>query len=620
MIEERLAEGFLLVFLFPHGALVGFAERLLPFGEGVCFRGEGFGLAALFLEHFREGGGVVFEHFPELLLDAILLVAELLGLALLLLGKLLLRRLVGGVAGHFLRLLSCFFGPVLCFHRELLLAVGEFVEFGNGLVILLGLAHRLREFVEIADGFLDLFTGFFGVGDPLLFRVGDGDHVGFFLGLGEGLVGDLFRLLGLLPEKRGVEGGGDLLEFFTRGFVMPGELTELFFRLFVDLFRAVQLLLGAAHFVAGAFEFLLRFADLLVDLLALGLDRLIGDGLGILIEGHKDDFAQSDPRPVVVGRPIVAHADLHGEALLLRGELQGRHVEEGAGVVGSRAGGGRRRGLHHLDGCDRPIGCHEEGDIAEAEVFDHGEGDGEPLGRLQSYVALGRLGNLHGGGFVRKHVDGVIRRFVFKALFVGDLEMPVAAHPGLELEIPRHAIFHGDRIGDFGGLVEHHLRGPRRLVEGGGDGDAGVGDGADLARPAIGRGVRQAGVIGIVVGHGEVLNRGGIDSDDVVILTQRGPSADAVVEALFHGGEGQGKTFRAISLFGDQSHALDGFGAVGEEPTNLGPVETFVFYRDLDRDRFSACDTDIAGLDHEGVGVGIADVEKGRESPREESP
>ena len=145
-------------------------------------------------------------------------------------------------------------------------------------------------------------------------------------------------------------------------------------------------------------------------------------------------------------------------------------------------------------------------------------------------------------------------------------------------------------------------------------------DGANLAGPGDRFGIGKAGVFGVVVFHGEALDRGRIDRDDVVVLAEGGSGADAVVKALFDCGEGQGKTLRAVGLFGDQGHALDSLGPVGEEPADLGAVEALVSHRNLDRDRFAFCDPHIAGIDHEGVGVGIADVEEGREGAGEERP
>ena len=235
LIEEGLAESLLLVFFFRGGGLARFAERFLLRGESLRFVGEGFGLAALFFEHFGEGGSVVLQHFAELLLDAVLLVAKLLGLAPLLLGKLFLSLFVRGAAGHLGGLLFGALGPVLGLHREFLLTIGEFVEFGNGFVVFLRRAHRLGEFVELADGLLNLLAGLFGVRDTCLLLVGHGDHVGLFLCLGETLVSDFFGLPRLLLEKRGIERGRDLLELVAGGLVVFGEFVQLFLRLIVDL-------------------------------------------------------------------------------------------------------------------------------------------------------------------------------------------------------------------------------------------------------------------------------------------------------------------------------------------------------------------------------------------------
>jgi len=184
LIEERFPESVLLVGVPLGGGPAGFAEGLLLSGEGAGFPRERFALVALFREHFGKGRVVVFEHLPELAFDPALFYAELLGFALLPLGK-LFRVVVGGITGQFRGFALGSFRPLPGFSREFLLAVGECAESGDGPVVLFRFAHRQGELIEIADRLLDFFPGGGGLGEAFVFVIGDGNQVGAFLCLGE---------------------------------------------------------------------------------------------------------------------------------------------------------------------------------------------------------------------------------------------------------------------------------------------------------------------------------------------------------------------------------------------------------------------------------------------------
>ena len=71
---------------------------------------------------------------------------------------------------------------------------------------------------------------------------------------------------------------------------------------------------------------------------------------------------------------------------------------------------------------------------------------------------------------------------VLEAFLIGEVEVPAPAHPVLQFEFPGRLILRDDRFGRGGRLVDDELGAPSRFVEGGRHRDAGVGDGADLAR------------------------------------------------------------------------------------------------------------------------------------------
>ena len=223
MIEQLLFQ----CFLAPGSTRlpVDVSKRFLLFRQCLSLLSHLPGFLALLFEHFGKSCGIVFQHLSQLVLDPVLFGLELLLFSSLLLVELLLCFLVVPLS-HLGGLLLGFLRPFPGLLGDLLLTIGEIVQFRDHVVDAVGFFQRLLQGIEILDGLVDVFLRVAGFGDPLVLVVGYGNQVRFFHRFRDRNVCNLLGFLGLLAEEGGIERGRQFIESIAGGLASFAELIQ----------------------------------------------------------------------------------------------------------------------------------------------------------------------------------------------------------------------------------------------------------------------------------------------------------------------------------------------------------------------------------------------------------
>ena len=166
----------------------------------------------------------------------------------------------------------------------------------------------------------------------------------------------------------------------------------------------------------------------------------------------------------------------------------------------------------------------------------------------------------------------------------------------MKLEFPCRQVFVEGWGLDFLGIVQHHLRGPKRLVCPHRYGDSSVSDRPDLTGFSDCLDIWSTGVFGEVVADCQALDVGWVDRFDIEEFTHCRAGPDAIGEAFLNVREGEGELFFPIVVT-DQSHSLDRFRSVGKELPDLGSLELLVIDSHRDGEVLTASNANIARFD-----------------------
>ena len=575
----------------------GVLERLLlPRERGIAL-GEVLGLLALLGE--RVGGHLVLL-LLELVQQRLLLLLP--GL-LLLLGHLLLAELLG----------------------EHLLLVGQLGHLLGGLELLLELLALLLEVlggvggaVELLEELVDLLDALLGLGgdrlvgllvgglerllEQVLRVLGEGGHVavlhladhlvGLVLGLGDGLLG-LGELLGGLLGAVG--------ELLAAGLAR-------------ELHRVAEVLLEAVRLGLGLLAGLLD---------ALGAERLRG-----AVEADDDRGRERVVRAAERGRQVVAGAEAElragpgrgrerGEADLVRTRADGRHGAGGRGLEQAQVapGAGVDLGLEHRRG--------------DAEVVLERVGDRDGAVRGQREGEVGGRDELDRGRLVLEHGDRVGGGRVGEAVVVEELDLEEAGVVGRDGELPRD--WRAVRLlrGEEAAVREDEPavdRAVARAVRLDADRGARAGDGGDVERALVERLGRGAGVGRVGERDGRLRERGRGQRDDAVGARHSAAADDVVRERLVDRRDRVAVVAdaRAVLLArGALGHALGRLarGAVDRAAAHVGLAGEAAHDRQVDRVGLALEHILVLPRGHaQVVRPHVVDLRGGHDGAREEAP